>query len=41
MTNEFNNKRYGCVNCDDPSIPAQNRYLQECTEIFSCNVKNE
>ena len=38
MTNEFNDKRYGCVNCDDPSIPAQNRFLQECTN-FSCNVK--
>ncbi len=40
MNGEFNNKRFGCDNCNDPSIPAQNRYLQNCTNDV-CHIKEE
>ena len=35
---DFNHSRYGCENCNDPSIPLQNQYLQECTNV-ACHVK--
>ena len=33
----YNHQRYGCDNCNDPSIPLQNRYLQNCTN-YSCHI---
>ena len=35
MNSEFNHKRFGCNNCNDPSIPAQNRYLQIVQMMFA------
>ena len=34
---DFNHKRYGCENCNDPSIPLQNQYLQDCTN-YACHI---
>ena len=33
-----NHNTYGCNNCNDPSIPLQNKYLQECVNE-SCHIK--
>ena len=35
---DFNHSKYGCDNCNDPSIPLQNQYLQECTNV-ACHIK--
>ena len=35
--NDYNHKRYGCDNCNDPSIPLQNKYLQECSN-YACHI---
>jgi len=40
MNSDFNNKRFGCNNCNDPSIPAQTRYLQNCTNDV-CHIKEQ
>tara|TARA_B100000408_G_C10204001_1_gene184122 strand:+ start:96 stop:416 length:321 start_codon:yes stop_codon:yes gene_type:complete len=37
---EMNHQLYGCNNCNDPSIEAQNRFLQNCTNV-SCHIKEE
>ena len=34
---DFNHKKYGCDNCNDPSIPLQNQYLQDCTN-YACHI---
>jgi hypothetical protein len=34
---DFNHKKYGCDNCNDPSIPLQNQYLQNCTN-YACHI---
>ena len=34
---KMNQQLYGCNNCNDPSIEAQNRYLQNCTN-YSCHI---
>lgn len=35
---DYNHSRYGCENCNDPSIPLQNQFLQECVNE-SCHIK--
>ena len=37
---EMNQQLYGCNNCNDPSIEAQNRYLQNCTNV-KCQITEE
>ena len=34
---DYNHTRYGCNNCNDPSIPLENQYLQECSN-YSCHI---
>ena len=34
---ENNHTKYGCNDCNDPSIPLQNQYLQECTN-YVCHI---
>ena len=31
------NEVYGCDNCNDPSIPLENQYLQDCTS-YGCHI---
>ncbi len=37
---DYNHTRYGCDNCNDPSIPLQNKYIQECTN-YSCHISEQ
>jgi hypothetical protein len=37
IISDENNKKYGCNNCNDPSIPLQNKYTQSCT-TQACNI---
>ena len=34
---DFNHKKYGCDNCNDPSIPLDNQYFQNCT-AYGCHI---
>ena len=34
---DFNHKKYGRDKCNDPSIPLQNQYLQNCTN-YACHI---
>ena len=35
---EYDHNRYGCNNCNDPSIPLTNQFLQKC-ENESCRIE--
>ena len=36
--NNYENKVYGCNNCNDPNIPLAHRYEQDCTK-GGCHIK--
>ena len=36
--NDAYHRVYGCDKCNDPSIPLENKYLQECVNE-SCHIK--
>lgn len=33
----YNHNKYGCDNCNDPSIPLDNQYFQDCT-AYGCHI---